>query len=251
MRASILGTMELLRNGRDCTPTGHKPRTVLALLLLKVNTTVPVEWMIEELWEDDPPSTAPSTLQTHVYHLRRALGGGRGPAAGRALLVTRPAGYLLRIDPDDFDVCRFDRLLAEGRAALASGDPEHAAEALRRALAFWRGQALADVVAGPRLRGAASHLEERRDDALELRIQADLRAGRHRELVGELKSLVAVRPYHEWFHGQLMLALSHSGRRNEALEVYQDVRRTLGEDLGLEPSAALRTLHRELLTTGA
>jgi len=133
---------------------------------------------------------------------------------------------------------------------MAGGRPDLGSKALRRALALWRGPALADVTLGRALEAHVIHLEEQRIRALELRIQADMELGLHRELVGELRFLVATNPLNEWFHRQLIWTLGHCGRRSEALQAYQQLRRTLNEELGLDPSPDLQRLHQEVLSVG-
>lgn len=248
LRANLLGALQILDGERDCTPSAPKPRNLLVLLLLRANLVVHVQALIEELWGPNPPASAETTLQTYIYQLRKLL-ADRVNASSQAVLITKSRGYLLRIDPLQLDVVLFERLVQEGRAALQAGDPECASRIFCRALALWNGPALADVAAGPLLRAHVIALEERRVVALESRIEADLLMGRHRELVGELKSLVEVHEYHEWMHAQPMLALFHSGRRAEALEAFHSFRRKLDEELGLQPSSDLNRLQRELLGT--
>jgi DNA-binding SARP family transcriptional activator len=184
-----------------------------------------------------------TTLQTYIYQLRRLLG-----PAEESVLVTRPAGYLLRVESGAVDLERFERLVQEGHAALDAGDAAHALQILREALAQWRGPALADVVAGPFLSAQAARLEESRISALEQRIDAELQLGLHRELIGELKSLVVAHPLRERYHAQLMVALYRSGRRVEALESYQRLRTVFVDELGLEPSPELQLLQQQVLS---
>jgi DNA-binding SARP family transcriptional activator len=157
---------------------------------------------------------------------------------------------VLQVDPKQVDWFAFQRRVWHGRKSLESGDVPEAARAFRQSLELWRGPALADVSMGRVLEAQAVALEEHRLRALELRIQADLRLGLHRELISELKYLVASHPLNEWFHGQLIAALSHAGRRNDALQAYQNLRATLSGELGLEPSPDLQRLQREVLSSG-
>ncbi|GAA2905314.1 hypothetical protein GCM10010517_71480 [Streptosporangium fragile] len=187
--------------------------------------------------------SAMTTLQTYIYKLRKIL---VEPGA-EEILSTRPGGYVLTIPDSSIDLHRFERDAALGQAALESGDAAGAAETLRRALGMWRGQALVDVVQGGLLSSYATRLEELRSRTLELRIEADLQLGRHRELVSELKSLVLTYPLHEHLHASLMIALHRSGRRHEALEVYRVLRENMIENLGLDPGRELRELHQALL----
>jgi DNA-binding SARP family transcriptional activator len=235
MEFRILGPLEVIEDGHALPLGGTKPRALLACLLLRANQVVSMDRLIEELWPDAAPRTAAKTIQVYVWKLRKELGEGR--------LVTRPPGYLLRVDSSELDLTRFEALLEEARGV----DPKRAAEHLCEALTLWRGQPLADLAYEPFAQTDIARLEELRLAALEERIEADLATGRHRELVGELEALVAEHPLRERLRGQLMLALYRSGRQAEALEVYQVARRTLVEELGLEPSAALQRLEKAIL----
>jgi len=193
---------------------------------------------VDELWGDEPPETAAKAVQVFAGRLRKAL-----PALP---LVTRGNAYLLDVERGQIDRDRFEDQVGEAREAAAGGAQERAAELLREALELWRGPALADVDE-PFARTAAAVLEEQRLGALEDRIEADLALGRHRELVHELEALSGAHPLRERVRGLLMLALYRSGRQAEALEVYADARRTLVDELGLEPSRELQRLQQEIL----
>jgi predicted ATPase/class 3 adenylate cyclase/DNA-binding SARP family transcriptional activator len=197
--------------------------------------------LIDAIWPANPPETAAKALHVYVSGLRRAL----GPRSSE-LLETRPLGYALALPPDALDRDRFERLLAEGRAARAAGDPG-AGATLREALSLWHGPPLADFRYEPFAQAEIGRLEELRLAALEERIDADLALGRHAELVGELEGLISLHPVRERLRGQLMLALYRSGRQAEALEVYQDARRVLVEELGIDPSPPLRELEAAIL----
>ncbi|WP_344921833.1 AfsR/SARP family transcriptional regulator [Streptosporangium oxazolinicum] len=247
MRFCVLGTLKVLDGGREVTPTAPKLRQVLTFLLLRRNNIVQTAELIDELWGESPPISALSTLQTYIYKLRKILSNDKIDSF-EEVLRTQSWGYMLVVEPDDLDLDPFERLLGAGAAALKKNDPEQAAESLARALSLWRGPALADVAAGNLLSAYVASLEESRLRALELRIESDLRLGRHREVVGELKHLVSVHPLHEAFYAQLMTALHRSGRRSEALEEYQRLRATLVEEVGIEPSAESQRLHQSLLS---
>jgi branched-chain amino acid transport system substrate-binding protein len=223
---------------------GSKQRTVLAVLLLEAASVVSSDRLIEEVWGEDQPDDAATALQQHIARLRRLL-------QPHDVLRTRPRGYLLAIAPEQLDLERFERLRDEGRRLLEDGRGEEAAGLLRSALALWRGEPLADLAEEPFLREARPRLEEARLDALETRIDADLAAGRHRELVGELGELVRAHPLRERFRAQLMLALYRAGRQAEALEVFADTRRTFSAELGLEPGPQLQRLQQAILTHDA
>ncbi|TDE25297.1 BTAD domain-containing putative transcriptional regulator [Actinomadura sp. 6K520] len=244
MEFRVLGSFEIMQAGENIAPTAPKPRQVAALLALRRNSVVRTSELIDELWEDDPPVSAMTTLQTYIYKLRKIF---QQCGAGE-ILQTRPAGYMLTVPDEDLDLHWFEQAIKEGRAILDRGDPVRAAEILADALAMWRGPALVDVLAGNLLSAYVARLEEVRFRALELRIETDLTVGRHLELIGELKSLVVRYPLHEGFHTSLMTALHHCGRRYEALDVYRTLRGNLVEQLGLEPGCEARQLHQGLLS---
>ncbi|PWI15250.1 hypothetical protein DI272_14530 [Streptomyces sp. Act143] len=260
MDIEVLGALAVKENGVSITPTAPKPRQVLALLALHADQAVPVSTLIEELWGAAPPRSARTTLQTYVLQLRELIAvalekgerdgadeGGRQRTA-KDVLMTMPSGYMLAAGGGQSDVRTFERLAGTGYRAMDAGDFPDAARHLREALALWSGTAFADVQAGTQLEMEIRRLEESRLCALDQRIEADLRLGRHRELLSELTVLVNRYRTHESLHAQFMLALYRSGRRGEALEVYQRLRATLVRDLGLEPSAGLRRLQRSILT---
>ena len=239
----ILGPLEVSADGRVIDIGGAKQRALLAILLLRANEPVPRGVLVHELWGERPPAGARGSLDVYVSRLRKALGAaGNGQA-----VVTRPGGYCLQLADGQLDVYRFERLVAEGRSALAGNAPEQAAASLRAALRLWRGNALGDLSCEPFAQVEVGRLEELRLGAVEDRIEADLALGRHADLVSELEALVATCPLRERLHGQLMLALYRCGRQAEALEAYQAARRTLVEELGLEPGPALQRLERAIL----
>ncbi|WP_066955592.1 AfsR/SARP family transcriptional regulator [Streptomyces lushanensis] len=260
MDIDVLGALAVRENGRSITPTAPKPRQVLALLSLHADQVVPVSALIEELWAGEPPRSARTTLQTYVLQLRSLIAaalkhgaqeGQEGTArTAKDVLVTLPGGYRLDSGGGTSDVREFDRLAGLGYRAMDAGDYAGAARQLREALALWSGPAFADVHGGAQLDMEIKRLEESRLCALDQRIEADLRLGRHRELLAELTVLVSRYRTHENLHGQFMLALHRSGRRGEALNVYHRLRGTLVRELGLEPSAGLRRLQRSILMAG-
>ena len=236
MEFLILGPLEVRDGDRLLPVGGGKQRALLAILLSRANEVVSKGRLIDELWQSEPPETAVNGLQVNVSQLRKALPPG--------VLVTRSPGYSLRVELGELDLHRFEQLVEE---ALAEDDSATAAATLREALALWRGPALADFVDEPFAQPEIARLEELRLTALERRIEADLALGRHAELVGELEGLSARHPLRERPRGQLMLALYRSGRQAEALGVYQRARQALSEQLGIEPSEALRELERGIL----
>jgi DNA-binding SARP family transcriptional activator/predicted ATPase len=231
----ILGPLEVVADGRVLELPAAKPRGLLAILLLNANAVVAADRLIDELWGEEPPPSAAKLLQGYVSRLRTLLPG--------ELILTRPRGYQLRLEPEQLDLGRFERLLAESRTASPAG----AVAALREALALWRGPPLADVRDAPFAQTAAPPLEELQLAALERCMDAELELGRHAEVVGELRELVAEHPYRERLTGQLMVALYRSGRQADALAAYRDTRARLVDDLGLEPGEALRELEQQVL----
>src|SRR6266511_1310746 len=246
----ILGPLEVAHEGRELPLGGQQQSALLALLLLHANEVVSVDEIIDELWPDAPPPSATRSVHALVSRLRRLLEGEpmrNGDEADNGVLLTRAHGYLLRVAPDEFDLHRFDTLLNEGRAALAAGQADVAARTLRRALALWRGQPLAEFASGSFAAVEIRRLNELRLSALEERIEADLAAGRTAVLVAELEALVAAHPLRERLRGQLMRALYGCGRQAEALQVYQDTRILLVGELGIEPSQTLQRLEQAIL----
>jgi DNA-binding SARP family transcriptional activator len=241
---SVMGCLELRSGDRVMTPSAPKLRSLLALLALRNNHVVTTGTLMEEIWGNNPPVSALATLQTYIYQLRRVL-TVLSPAS--AILETRPLGYMITIERDELDWNLFQDHAKDGRAALDRGDAAAAAIALGRALALSQAAPLADVEAGSMLSAYVNELTETKLQALELRVEADLQLGRYRELVGELKTLITEYPFHEGLYSKLMLSLERSGRRFEALEVYQQLRTTLVDELGLEPSAKVRQLQFRLL----
>jgi DNA-binding SARP family transcriptional activator/streptogramin lyase len=232
----ILGPLEVLDQGRPVSLRRGKDQALLAYLLLHANEFVASDRLVDELWDERPPATAGKILQNAVSQLRKALGDDR--------LVTRPPGYMLRVDPGELDLERFEVLAARGRA---EGDPR----LLHEALDLWRGEPLADLRDEPFAQRASRRLEEARLAAQEDRLDADLAEGRHAELVPELEGLIARHPFDERLYRQLMLALYRAGRPGDALEVYQRARRTLNEELGLQPGPELEELQHRILNQDA
>jgi len=237
----ILGPLEVLDEGRVVTLGGAKQRALLALFLLHANETMATDRLIDELWGESPPANAAKTVQMQVSRLRKAL------SAGGDLVMTRERGYALRLDPEQLDSQRFERLSAEGAGQVAAGVPEQAAQTLERALSLWRDAPLCDLAYEPFAQGEIARLEDVRVGALEQLVEAKLALGRHAEVIGQLETLIAEHPYRERLRAQLMLALYRCDRQAEALQAYQDARRQLVEELGIEPGERLRELERAVL----
>lgn len=225
-------------------------RKIFALLLLRRGQLVSFETFTRELWGDSPPRTEITTIRSHVYHLRKMLSREACMPGGQDLIAACPAGYTLAAPEHAVDANVFARRLAAGSELLSQGRAGEAARELRGALAMWRGEPLANVVPGRVLAPHQVALRESHARARELRIEADLRLGRHRELVAELRELVAVNPLNEWLRGALIESLRGSGRRDEALAVFHDLRRALNEELGLQPSDEMWRLQYDILTDG-
>ena len=246
MEFRVLGPLEASQDGRLVPLGGAKQRALLATLLVRANRVVSADALLDELWGDRPPESAANMVQGYVSRLRKLLSTGNGD-----LIVNSPPGYVLRIDADRVDSHRFEQLVREATEARANGQLEAAGTILREALALWRGAALADVELNSFVELELKRLEELRLTALEERIEVDLELGRHGEVVAELEALVAEHPLRERLRRDLMLALYRCGRQSEALEVHRDGRQRLVEELGIEPSRALRELERAILAQDA
>jgi WD40 repeat protein/DNA-binding SARP family transcriptional activator len=244
LRFRILGPLAVFADGEPLPVSGPKQRALLALLLLSANRVVPRERLLAELFVELSPTSADHALRNQMSRLRKALATA---GAGTPRLVTRPPGYLLRVEPGELDLDEFEWLVADGREALAAGNASWSAQSLRAADALWSGRALADLDLEGLLRIEIERLEELRLAAVEERIEAELALGQHGELVGELQALSGERPYRERFRAQLMLALYRSGRQAEGLEVYQRTRTLFDDELGLVPGVELQELERAIL----
>jgi DNA-binding SARP family transcriptional activator len=239
----ILGQLEVFDEGRAVSLGGTKQRALLGRFLVHANETLTTDRLIDEVWGERPPANAAKTLQMQISRLRKALAAD----ADDGLIVTREHGYQLRIDPERLDSHRFKRLSAEGARVLAGGRPESAAETLERALSLWRDAPLTDLSYEPFAQGEIARLEDLRAGTLEHLVEAKLALGRHAEVVAQLQALIAEHPYRERLRAQLMLALYRSERQADALQAYQDARRALVEEVGIEPGERLRELERAIL----
>jgi DNA-binding SARP family transcriptional activator len=235
MEFRILGPLEVIEEGRSLPLGGIRQRALLAALLLRANTVVAADRLLDEVWGDEQPASGLRSVHVYVSQLRKLLGGG--------VIETRSPGYVLVTGDGELDLERFERLVAEAR----HGDAAAAAAKLREALLLWRGPPLAEFAYASFAQAEIGRLEELRLSALEARIDAELELGAHAEIVGELEALVVDHPLRERLRVQLMLALYRSGRQAEALETYQEGRRLLVDELGIEPGRALRELERAIL----
>lgn len=248
MRFRILGPLEVTssRAAEPLRPKAAKIRVVLATLLVRSNEIVAVDHLIDELWGENPPRTATTTLQVYVSQLRKLLDAA-DPEYGRDALVTRPPGYALYLDPAQLDLVVFEELHQSGQAALLRGEAAAAADLQRRALQLWRAPLASDTPHGPLLARTSVRLGEMRAAALEQRIRAELQLGHHQQLIGELHSAVAEMPMREEFHMLLMTALYRAGRQADALRIFAQLRRSLVAELAIEPGAQLQRLHQRIL----
>ena len=248
MEFRALGDLEVLEDGLAVALGSHQQRAVLAVLVLSAGEVVSSDRLVEALWGDRPPATAAKTVQVYISRLRKTLNGAQaGTSASEGWIVTVDHGYVLRVDPEQVDVRAFERLLERGRAAFADREFDAAAMVLTRALGLWRGAPLADFTFDAFAAGEIARLRELRLEALEIRIDAGLALGRHAALVAELEALTAEHPLRERLRAARMLALYRCGREPEALALYRDSRRMLVDELGMEPSPALRELHDAIL----
>jgi predicted ATPase/DNA-binding SARP family transcriptional activator len=240
MEIRVLGPIEVTGDDGPVRLAASMQRRLLAALVVSAGEARSPDTLIDALWGESPPASAPKLLQVYVSQLRKVL-----PAPAR--IRTRGAGYALELDQVSLDAARFERLLKEGRKALAEGNPALAGALVGRALDLWRGAAYADVSYEDFARAEAERLEELRQEAIEERIEAGLALGRHEELLAELMSLATAHPLRERMQGQAMLALYRSGRQSQALELCAALRARLHDELGLEPTLELRELQRRIL----
>ena len=240
MEFRILGPLEVVLGGRAVVLRAAKVRALLGMLLLSPDQVVSADRLADGLWGDHRPDSAVNTLQGYISQLRKALGGDPP-------IQTRSPGYVLAVDEDRIDASRFERLLDEGRRARAGGDPERSVTVLAQALELWRGEALADFTYAEWAQTAIARLHELRIVATEEWIEARLDLGEHSEVLAELDALVTAHPLRERLWAARILALYRSGRQADALRAYQELRRNLGEELGIAPSPALAALDESVL----
>src|SRR6266508_3182134 len=231
MQFEILGPLRLTDAAGPVPLNGQRRRILLLALLAHANAVVSIDELVDWLWPHRPPRSALTTLYAHI--------------SGR--LLTHPPGYVLRVEPDELDALRFERLVLTAKPMLDAGDAEHAHQQLTEALGLWRGAALADGAYVDAARSEIARLEELRLTAATLRVEASFALRRHLEMVPELTRLVAKHPLHERFYVQLMVALSRSGRRADAPAVYRRARAVLARELSVGPGRALRCAEAAIL----
>ncbi len=238
---SLLGTLLVSRDGAAVPIAAGRQRVLLAALLLSGGQLLRADELIEVVWGCQPPVSARASLRNHVKRLRDALGDSR------ARIRTDGRGYAIDVDADDLDVSRFEALLRAARMATRTGAWEQAASRAHAALALWRGEPLTGVDSEVLARREVPRLEELRLQALEVRLDADLRLGGQAGAIPELRRLVGVHPLREQLHALLMLALYQSGLQAAALAAYTDARQVLVSELGSQPGTRLRELHMRML----
>ncbi|MFF2396036.1 BTAD domain-containing putative transcriptional regulator [Nocardia sp. NPDC058114] len=250
MGIQLLGPLEISIDGHSIVPSANKPRQVLALLAIRCGQVVPVSTLITELWNERPPRSAATTLQTYILHLRShitAASSDSSEISAKHYLVTDVGGYKLSPNVGASDHDSFHTLTARAFAMREEKNYEGASALFSRALHLWRGPAFVDIRTGPVLDVEIVGLEEKRRYVLECRIDSELRLGRHSSLLHELSQIVADQPGDEKFCGQFMLALYRSGSARRALEAFQRLRQMLVLEMGIEPSIFLRRLHQAIL----
>ncbi|MFD3533723.1 BTAD domain-containing putative transcriptional regulator [Streptomyces sp. NPDC058664] len=248
MRYELLGPLLVSDDtGAHHTLSAPKMELTLATLLLSAGRVTTKEQLVAELWSTAPPRRASAAVHVYLSQLRKFLAAA-GDHEGGAV-VTKPSGYVLRLDGAGFDVDDFQELMRAGRAQQHAGRYEEALEAFEGALLLVRGPVLDGTAEGPALSAFATWVEEERLDCLELSVEARTALGRHREVISLLTGLIAQYPLRESFYRQLMLVLYRSDRQAEALRVYRSAQRVLRSELGLEPCRSLRRLHQAILTS--
>lgn len=244
---AMLGPLQVCRHGHPIPLGGRQQRAVLAFLLTEPKTMMSRDQLADALWGDAVPAGYVATIQTYVFHLRKALEPERTRGAPGRLLVSGPGGYRLELRGSTTDVARFEALRAQGEAALSERDFAAAAGKLHEALGWWRGPVLADLADFAFIGPVAARLDELRLTAQESLVEAHLGLGRHAGAVADLDRLIARHPLRERLHGQRMLALYRGGRQSESLHAYRELRQQLREEMGIEPSPEIRELHQMIL----
>ncbi|MEV0912442.1 AfsR/SARP family transcriptional regulator [Streptomyces hokutonensis] len=248
MRYEILGSLRITDGDSTAFLSAHKIEALLATLVIRSGQVVSSAHLITEIWGDEPPRRATATLHVYISQLRKFLGRLGVPGVP---VATHAPGYVLQLGSATLDVHTFQRLLHEGRGHMKAMRPAEASAACTAALDLWRGDALGDLRGGPTIQRFITWAEEARLECTELLYEANLARGRHRELVAPLSALTVLHPLREAFHQQLMLALYRSERTSEALGVYESLRKTLDDELGIEPCRALRALRQAILVSDA
>jgi len=245
VRYEVLGPLQVVEDGNVSSMKAPKAEQLLTTLLIRSNQVVTIDQIIRELWGEQIPKHALAGLYVYVSQLRKFLS-----AAGHKgnPIVTHSSGYLLRLELDELDFHDFRGLVDAGRAHVKEQSHERAVAVFESALSLWRGPILAAPENGPIGYGFLAWMTEARLECIEMLMECHLLLSHHRELIGRLYSLIAEHPVREVFYCQLMLALYRSDRQADALTVYQQARRTLQSELGLEPCRALQDIQHAILT---
>jgi len=252
MQVQLLGPLWISYADIEMAPVARKPHQILAVLLLNYSRVVPMATLIDELWDGHAPKTARAAVQIYVFELRKKLAEVTGQSmdvVGSEILRTARNGYEFVAELTQFDLRTFRRLERAGVAAMADSDLVTAARDFRAALSLWRGPALADVEPGPSIRAEVAGLEQSRATMLDHRIELELRAGRHWEILGELADLVSHDRFNEDLQAQFIIALYRSGYRARALEAFHRLRKEMVGRFGLEPSPKLHQYYQAVLTS--
>ena len=245
MDFGILGPLQVRMANGPVEIRSTRQRAILALLILNAGRVVSVDRLVELVWGDDPPKGGPRSLQFHMWKLRNALDPDR-QSSQDGVIATRPPGYVLLADPDEIDATRFERTVTEAHDLLST-DPARAHGLIDEAMELWRGPPLDDIADEEFARLEIIRLDQLRQRAQEDRIEAALAIGDHQIIVGELATLTAQHPLRERLWSQYMVALARCGRQADALAAYQDLRRRLGDELGIEPSAEIQAIEERIL----
>lgn len=248
MRYEVLGPLRFVTEAGAFSVGARKSEMVLATLLARFGQVVSVGQLVDEIWGESAPRRAAAALHVHVSQLRKLL---KRDDNSHSPIVTRSPGYLLGLGSDELDLLDFQRLVRAGKAHQRSGDHQQAADSLRAALDLWRGPALDVAPTGPIISGFLAWLAENRLECIDALVESTLVLGAYSEVIGFLYAMIAEQPLHEMFYQQLMVALYRSGRRADALVVYQNARQVLRVELGLEPCLPLRDLQAAILAESA
>lgn len=244
MNYEILGEIRVIGGAGIFVPRAGKVEALLAILLVRANQVVTTDQLVAEIWGETPPNRANAALYVYVSQLRKLL---RESETEDSPIITRPRGYVLRVDAKEFDAEKFDQLYQQGRNLHRARCIDAAADTLKDALRLWRGPAFGGLIEIPIVNAYSTLLEESRLECLELLMETELLIGRHREIIRQLSALTNEHTLRETLYRYLMVALHRCGRRAEALEVFVIARKRLNEQLGVEPCRSLRELHQNIL----
>ncbi|MET8780127.1 AfsR/SARP family transcriptional regulator [Nocardia sp. NPDC004654] len=244
VRYEILGPVRVVDSSGSSFISAPKIELLLSVLLIRSEELIRVDQLKTELWNDNPPRRATAGVHVYISQLRKFIDR---PSETNSAIITRPSGYIFRLGDDELDLTEFLQLVEEGRGHARSGAHDAAVSCFDKGLRLWRGTPFDDLSCGPITNRFATWLSEIRLEWTELAIESHLRLGLHRQMISELYSLISEHPLRETFYRQLMLALYLSGRRVDALALYESARSTLIRELGIEPCRSLQGLHHAIL----